>query len=67
MTRPARPLAIPPPAEALLNEARPADALEAVARFSWADPPRYHMFARRIGKWSTAAAVRADLATFGRA
>ncbi len=59
------PLAIPPAAENLLLEARPADALAAVKQLLWADPPRYYMFSRRISRWSPSAAVKQDLQAFG--
>jgi len=60
-----KPVAIPAAAEDLLLEARPADALAAVKQLSWADPPRYYMFSRRISRWSAASAVRQDLQGFG--
>jgi len=59
------PVAIPPAAEQLLLQARPADALTALQQLPWATPPRYYMFARRIAKWSAAAAVQRDLRAFG--
>lgn len=55
------PVAIPSDLEQLLLEARPDLALAAAKRLSWGDAPRYHMFRRRIAKWSPAAAVREDL------
>ncbi len=58
------PVAIPAAAENLLLEARPADCLAAVKQLSWEDPPRYHMFSRRISRWSSAAAVRRNLRRF---
>jgi hypothetical protein len=58
------PQPIPTDAEGKLLEARPSDALDACATFSWGNQPRYYMFERQIGSWSTARAVRADLAAF---
>jgi hypothetical protein len=61
-----KPFAVPPEAERLLLEARPADALAAVSLLSWADVPRYYMFSRRIGNFSLSEAVKQDLRAFGR-
>ncbi|MDD5761124.1 MAG: hypothetical protein PHP88_01255 [bacterium] len=61
-----KPFAVPPKAEQLLLEARPADALAAVSLLSWADVPRYYMFPRRISSFSPAEAVKQDLLAFGR-
>jgi hypothetical protein len=55
---------IPDAAERKLLEATPGDALAAVSALNWSDPPRYYMFARRIGSWSRAAQVREDLREF---
>lgn len=55
------PHALPLPAELLLLEARPAEALRAVEQLSWEPAPRYYMFSRRIDRWSDAASTRADL------
>jgi hypothetical protein len=55
---------IPDAAERKFLEATPADALAAAATLAWGNPPRYYMFARRIGSWSPAATVRDDLRTF---
>lgn len=59
------PIAIPRTVEPLLLQARPADALTAAERLPWDQTPRYYMFARRIARWSSAAAVRRDLQSFG--
>jgi hypothetical protein len=59
------PMAIPTALEKLLLEARPADALAAVKQLSWADPPCYYMFSRRISHWSSTSAVKQDLQNFG--
>lgn len=58
------PHALPVPAELLLLEARPAEALSAVERLPWDTAPRYYMFSRRIGRWSDAASARAALNSF---
>lgn len=55
---------IPDAAERKLLEATPADALAAAGALAWNNPPRYYMFARRIGSWSPAAEVREDLRAF---
>ena len=55
------PKVIPRDAERALLEARPADALSAVAGLDWDAPPTYYMFKRRIARWSPAQAVRDDL------
>ena len=51
-------------AERKLLEATPADALAAAETLTWSNPPRYYMFARRIGSWSPAAKVKQDLRAF---
>ena len=58
------PVAIPAEAEALLYEARAESALRAGdLLLPLADaPPRYLMFARRIGSWSPTPTVRSNLA-----
>ena len=61
-----KPFAIPPAAEPLFLEARPAGELAAAEQLAWDEPPRYYMFTRRIGSWSLAAEVRRDLQAFGR-
>ena len=58
------PHALPPSAELLLLEARPAEALRAVEQLSWDPAPRYYMFSRRIDRWSDAAWARAALDSF---
>lgn len=55
------PVVIPPSAETLFSDADPAKALQAVQQLDWSNPPRYYMFARRIGSWSHAPKVRQDL------
>jgi hypothetical protein len=61
-----KPVVIPSAAEKLFLEARPADELAAAEQLAWDRPPRYYMFARRIGSWSPASEVRSDLRAFGR-
>jgi hypothetical protein len=58
------PYALPPPAELLLLEARPAEALRAIEQLSWNPAPRYYMFSRRVDRWSDAASTRAALNSF---
>lgn len=55
------PIAIPDAVEHLFLEAEPAKSLEATGKLDWSNPPRYHMFSRRISSWSPASAVREDL------
>jgi hypothetical protein len=47
------PFEIPPQAELLLLEAKPSNSLAAAKLLSWADPPRYYMFKRRINNWNS--------------
>lgn len=58
------PQPIPASAEQRLLEARPADELEACGLLAWGSEPRYYMLKRRIGSWSAASSVRADLAAW---
>lgn len=46
------PFEISPQAELLLLEAKPSNALAAARLLSWAEPPRYYMFKRRISSWN---------------
>ena len=55
------PVVIPPSAETLFSDADPAKALHAVQQLDWSNPPRYYMFARRIGRWSRTAEVQEDI------
>jgi hypothetical protein len=59
-----KPLPIPAPAEALLNEASPAACLEAVEVMPWGKQPRYYMFRRKIKSWCTLPRVRKELKDF---
>lgn len=58
------PVAVPVAAVPLLQEADPCRALEAIERFEWGKEPKYYMFPRKIGGWSTAKQVATDLKTF---
>lgn len=60
------PKGMPADVERLFNQAEPAAALEAASKLEWGSEPRYYMFARRIGSWSTANQVEADLRAFRR-
>jgi hypothetical protein len=55
------PIPISPNAEAVLEEADPATSLKAATSFDWSNPPRYHMFKRKIAGWNTAADVKKNL------
>ncbi len=58
------PDAIPGPAQDLLYEARPADALIAAEQLPFASgKQKYYMFTRRIGNWSSSEKVLRDLET----
>jgi hypothetical protein len=52
------PVAISSETEAILEEADPATSLKAASSFDWSNPPRYHMFARKIAGWNTVADVK---------
>jgi hypothetical protein len=56
-----KPTAIPAAAERLLLEAEPGRSREAAEKLDWSKPPRYYMFSRRIGSWSSTDAVKQDL------
>jgi len=56
------PTVIAPYHEAVLEDADPATALKAATSFDWSNPPRYHMFARKIAGWNKAAEVKGNLA-----
>jgi hypothetical protein len=58
------PVPIPASVEPLFLEAEPERALAAIEQLGWQQPPRYYMFERRIGSWSTAGEVKADLKKF---
>lgn len=62
-----RPNEISKEAEDLLREARPDEALKAVAMLPWApsEEQRYYMYKRRIRSWSTKSDVESDLRSFG--
>lgn len=60
-TWPGTPTAIPASVEAMLEEADPATSLYAANALDWSNPPRYHMFARKIAGWSKASDVQKDL------
>ena len=55
------PSPIPAAAEPLFLEADPAKALHAAAQLDWTNPPRYYMFARKIGSWNPASSVLRSL------
>jgi len=55
------PKAISSNGEAVLEEADPATSLKAATSFDWSNPPRYHMFTRKIAGWNTAADVKKNL------
>ena len=55
---------LPDDAEALLNRAEPAAALEAASKLDWGTEPRYYMFGRRLDSWSKTAEVKNDLRSF---
>jgi len=46
------PFEIPPQAELLLLKAIPSSSLTAANLLSWANPPCYYMFKRRISRWN---------------
>ena len=55
------PAAIAAEHEAVFEEADPATSLDTASALDWSNPPRYHMFARKIAGWSKAAEVERDL------
>jgi len=55
------PKAISSNGEAVLEEADPATSLKAATSFDWSNPPRYHMFPRKIAGWNTPADVKKNL------
>ena len=57
------PVAISPKAEGVLEEADPATSLKAAMSLDWSNPPRYHMFGRKIAGWNTAADVKRILSS----
>jgi hypothetical protein len=57
------PTAISSNAEKILEEADPATSLKAATSFDWSNPPRYHMFTRKIAGWNTPADVKKLLPT----
>src|SRR5262249_5408057 len=44
--------------QAMLEVADPAISLKAATSFVWSNPPRYHMFKRKIAGWNTPADVK---------
>jgi hypothetical protein len=58
------PVAIPANVVPLLLESDPKRALEAIERLEWRGAPRYYMYARKIGDWSTANEVASDVQAF---
>jgi hypothetical protein len=62
----AKPIAIPKEAEALFLESDPATNFLAIEQLNWDKAPKYYMFARKLGSWSSAKDVKADLKSFGK-
>jgi hypothetical protein len=55
------PVPISSEAEPLFLEAEPSKCLAAAKLLEWSDSPKYFMFKRRIGHWSSARQVASDL------
>jgi len=55
------PNVIPNAAEQLLLQAEPAQSLQGAKLLNWSDSPKYFMYERRIGRWSSASQVASDL------